>query len=60
MTLPMRLTWGTDQKGITPWYEGVVAPTAPMFLAVDDNPNVEASEDKEDCHIGTLSNHQER
>ena len=38
------------------WY----IPTAAVFLAVDDNPNEEASEDKEDCHISTLSDRQER
>ena len=43
-------------NGVKEWY----APTAAVFLAVDDNPNEEASEVKEDCHISTLSDHQER
>ena len=43
-------------NGMKEWY----APIAAVFLAVDDNPNEEASEVKEDCHISTLSDHQER
>ena len=43
-------------NGMKEWY----ARTAAVFLAVDDNPNEEASEVKEDCHISTLSDHQER
>ena len=43
-------------NGMKEWY----APTAAVFLAVDDNPNEETSEVKEDCHISTLSDHQER
>ena len=43
-------------NGMKEWY----APTAAIFLAVDDNPNEEARKDKEDCHISTLSDRQER
>ena len=43
-------------NGMEEWY----TPTAAVFLAVNDNPNKEASEEEEDCHISTLSDHQER
>ena len=42
-------------NGMMKWY----APTAAVFLTFDDNPNDEASEEKEDCYISTLSDRQE-
>ena len=38
-------------NGMKEWY----TPTAAIFLAVDNNSNEEASKDKEDCHICTLT-----